>query len=451
MLIRSQTRVLIVGLGKSGRSALRFCQGLGAVVSVSDAGAAEAEKVNWLAGRGVKYELGGHSRDFFEAAEVIIVSPGVPDLPLLREARQRGAAVIGELALAPDYLRTPVMAVTGTNGKTTVTTLLGGLLRAAGRKVFVGGNIGTPLTDYLSGPQEADWVVLEVSSFQLDMAGGFRPRLGVILNISPDHLDRYKNLEDYALSKMSLLRNQLAADSAVLNADDPMICRLLGENPPLVRRYYFGSAPGLEAVIEGGRIRLTKGPAAADYHLPAALASAPNPANAAAAILSAGTAGCGRADIGAGLEAFQPLAHRLTPVTEVNGVQYIDDSKATNIGAAAAALGSMERPVILIAGGLSKDGGYELLRPLIRKRVKVMLLIGEARFEMAAACRGLCPVELHDSLEGAVERAAELSESGDIVLLSPACASFDMFRSYGERGEVFQQAARKLAGKARDE
>ncbi len=449
MLIRSQTRVLIVGLGKSGRSALRFCQGLGAVVSVSDAGEAAAEKIHWLTGRGVKYELGGHSRDFFEAAEVIIVSPGVPGLPLLREARQRGTAVIGELALAPDYLRTPVMAVTGTNGKTTVTTLLGELLRAAGRKVFVGGNIGTPLTDYLSGPQEADWVVLEVSSFQLDMAGGFRPRLGVILNISPDHLDRYKNLEDYALSKMSLLRNQLADDSAVLNADDPMICRLLEENPPLARRYYFGSAPGLEAVIEDGRVRLTKGLAVEDYQLPGTLASAPNPANAAAAILSAGRAGCGREDIAAGLEAFQPLAHRLSPVVKINGVQYIDDSKATNVGAVAAALESMERPVILIAGGRSKDGGYELLRPLIRERVKTMLLIGEARFEMEAACRGLCSQELHESLEGAVERAAELSEWGDIVLLSPACASFDMFRSYGERGEVFQQAARHLAGKTK--
>lgn len=418
---------------------------------MSDAGAAEAEKAHWLAGQGVEYELGGHSREFFEAAEVIIVSPGVPDLPLLQAAGRRGAAVIGELALAPDYLRTPVMAVTGTNGKTTVTTLLADLLRAAGRKVFVGGNIGTPLTDYLSGPQEADWAVLEVSSFQLDMAGGFRPRLGVILNISPDHLDRYKTMEDYALSKMSLLRNQLADDSAVLNADDPMICRLLGENPPLAQRYYFGSAPGLEAVIEGGRIRLLKGLAAADYQLPGALALAPNPANAAAAILSAATAGCGRADIAAGLEAFQPLAHRLTPVAEINGVQYIDDSKATNVGAAAAALGSMECPVILIAGGLSKDGGYELLRPLIRERVKAMLLIGEARFEMAAACRGLCPLELHDSLEGTVERAAELSVSGDIVLLSPACASFDMFRSYGERGEVFQQAVRKLAGRALDD
>lgn len=448
MLIRPQTRVLIVGLGKSGRSALRFCQGLGAVVSVSDAGAARAENAHWLAGRGVKYELGGHSRNFFEAAEVIIVSPGVPEIPLLQEAGRRGALVIGELALAPDYLRTPVMAITGTNGKTTVTTLLGDLLRAAGRKVFVGGNIGTPLTDYLSGPQEADWVVLEVSSFQLDMAGGFRPRLGIILNISPDHLDRYKNLEDYALSKMSLLRNQLAADSAILNADDPMICRLLGENPPLAQRYYFGTSPGLEAVIDGGRICLTKGPAAEDYQLPGTLTPAPNPANAAAAILSAGTAGCGRADIAAGLKAFRPLAHRLTLVAEINGVQYIDDSKATNVGAAAAALGSMERPVILIAGGLSKDGGYELMRPLIRERVKAMLLIGEARFEMAAACRGLCPLELHDSLEGAVERAAELSESGDIVLLSPACASFDMFRSYGERGEVFQKLVGRLAGKA---
>ncbi len=449
MLIRPQTRVLIVGLGKSGRSALRFCQGLGAVVSVSDAGAAKAENAHWLTGRGVKYELGGHSRDFFEAAEVIIVSPGVPDMPLLQEAGRRGAAVIGELALAPDYLRTPVMAITGTNGKTTVTTLIGDLLRAAGQKVFVGGNIGIPFTDYLSGPQEADWLVLEVSSFQLDMAGGFRPRVGVILNISPDHLDRYENLEDYALSKMSLLRNQLAADSAILNADDPVICRLLRENPPLAQRYYFGTASGLEAVIEGASIHLAQGMEADDYDLTGALALAPNPANAAAAILSAKTANCGSEDIAAGLKAFRPLAHRLTPVVEINGVQYIDDSKATNVGAAAAALGSMERPVILIAGGLSKEGGYELMRPQIGEKVKVMLLIGEARFEIAAACRGLCPQELHDSLEGAVKRAAELSESGDVVLLSPACASFDMFTSYGERGEVFQEVVGKLAGKAK--
>jgi UDP-N-acetylmuramoylalanine--D-glutamate ligase len=452
-------RVLVVGLGKSGRSAIDFCRRQGATVSVSDSSAAKPEDAEWLLQLGIAGEFGGHTPSFCLAADLILISPGVPhDLPIFQEARRAGIPVIGELALASRYLRTPVIAVTGTNGKTTVTTLIGDLLRAAGVRAFVGGNIGTPLTDYLMTEQKADWLVLEVSSFQLDAAADFRPEIALLLNLSPDHLDRYSTYDAYALAKLNLFANQGLNDVSILNGDDPDTARLADGLKNLRpgwenrRCLTFGKRlAGLSgAELNGTTVRLVgdwlAGPEDIYELENTALSSSPNLENAASAILAARAAGCRAAAIKQGLATFNPLPHRITVAAEVDGVRYINDSKATNIGAVQAALDAMTTPVVLIAGGRDKGGDYLLMADQVRDKVKAMLLIGEAREKMAAAFEGMTRVEMMDSLAQAVRRAHELASPGEVVLLSPACASFDMFSGYAERGRVFTDLALALKG-----
>ena len=451
--------VLVVGLGKSGRSAIEFCRGQGARVSVSDSASAKPADSAWLAEMGIDSEFGGHSPVFCLAADLILLSPGVPyDLPVFQEARQQGIPVIGEFALAPRYLKTRVLAVTGTNGKTTVTTLIGDLLRAARFKVFVGGNIGTPLTEYLRGEQEADWLVLEVSSFQLDTAGDFRPDIGLLLNISPDHLDRYQSYDDYALAKFNLFAHQHEFDVSIINQDDPDTLRLIkgmeSIRPGWKARRCLGFGKQLDgrngAELQGSTVRLAgEGLGLEDdqYEMQGgALGLSPNLENAAAAILAARAAGCKPVDIKQGLAAFQPLAHRMTLVAEIDGVRYINDSKATNIGAVQAALSGMTAPVVLIAGGRDKGGDYRLMAGQVRAKVKAMLLIGEATEQMAMVFATMTQVERMESMGHAVRRARELAAPGDVVLLSPACSSFDMFSGYAERGQVFSNLAIGLEG-----
>ncbi len=438
--ISSNTKVVVIGLGKSGRSAIKFCRGLGAQVLLSEGGQIDDDTVAWLAGQAVDYEDGGHSLEFLCRGDFVLISPGVPhNLPVLQEVRQKGVAVVGELALAAAYLRTPVIAITGTNGKTTVTTLIGDLLRAAGQRVFVGGNIGTPLTDYLAGSQDAQWLVLEVSSFQLDTVADFSADIAILLNISPDHLDRYEGLADYANTKMRLINGQKSGQRAIVNYDDNYLRRQdLGEV------LYFGHNHGHNgAIIKDAEIQI----GAEIYHLSdTVFAKPPNLENAAAAILAVRTAGCPVEAVKRGLADFRALPHRMTFVEEIAGVCYIDDSKATNIGAVVAALTSLRNDsVILIAGGRDKGGDYGLLAESVGKKVKTMLVIGEAQDKMIMAFKDFSKVEKISSLEGAVKRAAEIAGKGDTVLLSPACASFDMFNSYAERGDVFQQEVAKLA------
>jgi UDP-N-acetylmuramoylalanine--D-glutamate ligase len=364
------------------------------------------------------------------------------------------------LALARDFLKAPVVAITGTNGKSTATTLVGDLLQAAGKKVFVGGNLGTPLCEYLAGPQEAEWVVLEVSSFQLDIAGEFRPQVAILLNITPDHLDRYPSFAAYGDSKWSIFRNQSAGDAAILDGDDPEIGRLLAEaadNPAsshkiVARRYVVGEeARGIGASMRGSVAQVRLGEGLEEYDLTGTpLAMAPNSHNAMTAIIAARCCGCDPAAIRQGLAAFEPLPHRLALVAEVDGVAYYDDSKATNIGAVASALEGMRQPVVLIAGGLDKGGDYRIMRKIVRQKVKAMVLIGSARQLMAAAFEDVLPVHFAESLEAAVAKARDLAQPGEAVLLSPACASFDMFTSYAHRGEVFRQAVLALRSTPRE-
>ncbi len=355
--------------------------------------------------------------------------------------------MIGEMGFACLYVREPIVAVTGTNGKSTVVRLLGDILGRAFGKVFVGGNIGTPVADYVLQGDRAEVLVLEVSSFQLDSIGLFRPQVAVLLNISPDHLDRYPDYAAYIRSKWRIFADQGADQIAIVNGDDPAISSWPDKLPG--RRLVFAHQgpviPGAwlegEAVVHAGGAEKAKWER---YHLPPQLRAGPNPANAMAAILAARQMACPPPAIVEAMAGFLPLAHRMTPVAEINGILFIDDSKATNIGAVQAALQSINQPVVLIAGGRDKKGGYGLLADEVRRKVKAMVLLGEASEAMAAAFVSMCRIELAADMEQAVLLATGLATCGDAVLLSPACASFDMYRGYAHRGRVFQEAVRGL-------
>lgn len=459
--LTAASRVLVVGLGKSGLAATKFFNRLGARVSVSEAAplaAIDPAACRWLADRNIRLETGGHSEAFFTAVDCIMVSPGVPlDLEPLIAARRHHIPVLGEMAMAAQFLKTPVVAVTGTNGKTTVTTLLGRIFKCCGRKVFVGGNIGTPLFDYLCGPQDADIAVLEISSFQLDtvpLGHGFRPDAALLLNITPDHLDRYASFDDYAGSKFRIFAAQRADDMAILNSDDMEIMNRKKLWPQQSRCYLFGrrqhGKPG--AILQDKNVLLTPEVSPAKkmelYDLSkTGLCNSPNLENGMAAILTARLMGCSKEAIIRGVAEFKLLEHRMTLVAEINGVRYIDDSKATNIGALQSALAGMEGNILLIAGGRDKGGAYGQLLELIRTKVKTLLLIGEAKEKMAAAWQKATRTEFADSLEEAVNLAAKLAAPGDVVLLSPACSSFDMFTGYVARGNAFRAAVLALEGR----
>lgn len=471
-IIKPGMHVLVVGLGKSGISAVKFLKKLGVKISVSEGGrATEPDQgiIRWLQGEGDYLEIGGHSSELFTSVDCILVSPGVPlNLPVLDEARLKDIPVVGEMALLADYLKTPLIAVTGTNGKSTVTTLIGDLLRASGKKVFVGGNIGIPLTDYLIGPQDADVVVAEVSSFQLDTAGEFKPNVALLLNLSPDHLDRYDSYDAYVHSKFSIFANQGREDVAIVNADDPEIMNCLntfgifkretgksnGVTDDLKSRVFtFGKQlkGAATAYSQGKKIILSGlGEVASpdeQYDLAtSALSESPNLENAMAAILAVRSMGCPIEAVEKGIATFTPLPHRLELIAEIDGVRYYDDSKATNIGAVQSALAGMERPVVLIAGGRDKDGDFSLLKELAGQKIKTMLLIGEAKEKMAHIFADVTSTEFCDSLPAAVSKAHDIAMPGDAVLLSPGCASFDMFRGFAHRGEVFKEAVLNLKG-----
>ena len=460
-LLAPGMKILVVGLGKTGIAAIKFFLGKGASVSVSDAspeGALAPETLAWLAEHKISHETGKHTENFFCSADLIFVSPGIPlTIEPLMAARRRSIPIVGELAVTAHYLKTPAVGITGTNGKTTVTTLLGELFRAGSGKAFVGGNIGTPLFEYISGDQNADVVVAEISSFQLDTGDskyGQPFQTAVLLNITPDHLERYTSFSAYVDSKFKIFAGQTPDDFAVLNADDTEI---MGRKHlwPGSRKFFFGKnlADLAGASIHDKKIILKN---SSDFSLPGSmhgeeydltgtcLQNPPNLQNGAAAILAACLMYCPQQDVVNGLASFRPLEHRMTPVAEIHGVKYIDDSKATNVGAVYSALESTRQPVILIAGGRDKGGDYSILAEPVHKKVKHLLLIGEASNQMMRAFLAFTNVETLDSLQEAVTRAAELAESGDTVLLSPACASFDMFASYAERGEIFRQAVLNL-------
>jgi UDP-N-acetylmuramoylalanine--D-glutamate ligase len=391
-------------------------------------------------------EGGGHTVDFFLQADLILVSPGIPlDILPLKAAGEKGIPIWGELELFSRRCRTPIIAVTGTNGKTTTTALINEMLLEAGFSTFLGGNIGRPLVEYLLNGRDKDFVVAEISSFQLDTTRHFRPRVGVLLNITEDHLDRYPDFQGYILSKAGLFRNQREDNAAVLNWDDPLVHGIGKQLKGPV--YYFSRTEPLSpgAYLDQDRLRLNLSGPPEEYDLRTfPLPGIHNRENALAAVLGARLLGAAPEAVQRALEHFKGFGHRLEWVAEVRGIQFFDDSKGTNVGAVVKALESFSRPVILIAGGRDKGGDYGPLKGLIREKVKALFLIGEARERMREQLGDLTPTELVDSLETAVFRSFRQGEPGDVVLLSPGCSSFDMFRDYAQRGEVFQRAVKRL-------
>ena len=441
-------KVLVVGLGVTGISLVKLLVRMGAVVTATDAAPPEklTGAVNALREYPIPLDLGGHREETFLKHDLIVISPGVlHDLPVLQMARASGARVMGELDLASQFIKVPVIAVTGTNGKTTVTTLIGEMMKTAGIPAFVGGNIGVPVSEYLLASKGEEVLVLEVSSFQLDTLQYFRPDVGVLLNVSDDHLDRYPNFEKYLASKARVFAFQKKGDVAILNMDDPPCRSLAGKVPSrlvpysLKESFQNGGMPGEGGWVtrwpEGEHIYSWKNFKLPGHH---------NLENALAAILAAEAVSVPGVAIQKTLDHFAGLPHRIQFVREIQGVRFYDDSKATNVGAVVRALEGFKTPVHLIAGGLDKMGSYAPLEAPVQKKVKTLILIGEAREKIRSALGNLSETLEARDMEEAVRLAVSRARPGEVVLLSPACASFDMFESYVHRGRVFQDAVQKL-------
>ncbi len=441
--------ILVVGLARTGIAAARFLQRRGARVTATDQAAQErlSPEVARLRDMGVLLELGGHRAESFTAADLIVVSPGVPHtIPPLAAARASGIPVIGEMELAARFIGEPIVAVTGTNGKTTVTELVGAMLTASGRRVFVGGNIGTPLIAHVDSGAPVEVVVAEVSSFQLDTSETFRPAVGVLLNITDDHLDRYAGFEAYAASKMRLFAHQHAGDTAVLNAADAAVrARAAGIRS---RKLFFNrSEPSDAHATVAGRALHLRVPGRGNVALRLAgfrLRGPHNAENAAAAALAALAAGASPEGIQVALDNFAPAPHRLETIAVIDGVEYVNDSKATNVDAVRRGLECFGGRVVLIMGGVDKGGDFGRLREAVRERGRALVLLGGAADLIRSALGGLAPTREALSMRQAVGAAREMAAAGDAVLLAPGCASFDLYANYQERGDDFRREVMRL-------
>jgi UDP-N-acetylmuramoylalanine--D-glutamate ligase len=438
-------KVLVLGLARTGSECARFLVKQGAKVWVSDL-RTEADlkaEIDALRSLPVGYFLGGEERGWLRGVDLVVPSPGVPaENSLLREARHRGIEILSEIELAYRFLSAPMVAITGTNGKSTTTTLVSEMLKAQGTKVFTGGNIGTPLIGFVSGGWE--WGVVEISSFQLEWIEEFRPRVAVLLNLSEDHLDRYPDFAAYCGAKARIFENQTAQDIAVLNRDDPGVWAL--RQKCRARIISFGFSEVSQGVLAGAEeIVWRNGSSEERFPLGAAkIQGIHNVENMMAAIAVAKALGVTAQIIQQTLEKFPGLEHRLEFVREKNGVRYYNDSKGTNVGAVVKSLASFAAPVILLAGGVDKGGDYGVLRDGIEKRVKRLVLFGAAKQTIARTLGALTETVVVENLEAAVRDAHEHARPGDVVLLSPACSSFDMFRNYAERGRAFKGLVQAL-------
>lgn len=439
-------RALVVGLGKSGQAAVRFLLARGAIVTAADARTRldlgpTAEK---LAKLPVELHFGAHADDLMLRQDLILPSPGVPwDLPGLVLARRRGITVAGELEVAARELQGSVIGVTGTNGKTTTASLIGHVLKCAGVPGSLAGNIGIPVLDIVDSSRPDHWHVLELSSFQLEASESFRCRIAAVLNVTPDHLDRHGAFADYASAKARILRNQRQSDSALLNAEDPQ-CRAM-EHRALGRVVRFGPTcrPGVAACVARGSI-VFEGREVVETDLP--IKGVHNLENALAAVAACALAGVGSASIAAALRTFRPVPHRLEFVTRVAGVDYYNDSKATNVAAAVKACASFGSGLWPILGGRDKGSDYAPLADALRGRTRAALLVGEAAPLIRRQLNGSVQSVETGTVDAAVEYAAAHAGPGDTVVLAPACASFDQYASYIERGRAFQRLVRQLEG-----
>ncbi len=443
-------RVLVVGIGKSGIAAAHFLKAHGARVTVSDSRpAATIAELNTLLDAGIMVETGSHGILTFRRQDLIVVSPGVPtDVPALKQVRALGLRIVGELELGAQFLRGETIAITGSNGKTTTTALLGEILRASGRPTLVGGNIGVPVVELVEPSTDATWSVMEVSSFQLETIESYRPRIALILNITPDHLDRHGSFSNYAAAKARITENQNGDDFLVLNAEDKPTQMVAAKSQAQI--FWFSPLRQVKqgAFVHGETIffRPAEG-APPEPILPVAeipLAGAHNVENVLAAVCAARLAGIPAETIRGVVAAFHAVEHRLEFVRELAGVRYFNDSKATNVDATAKAIAAFPGGVHLILGGKDKDSDYTTLAPLLLDRVSTVITIGSAAEKIRAQLTGVAPILEAGTLEQAVALAHSKAKPGDTVLLAPACASFDQFDNYEHRGRVFKELVQQL-------
>jgi UDP-N-acetylmuramoylalanine--D-glutamate ligase len=442
-------RVLVVGLGKSGVASALFLKDRGARVTVSDTKSPDQlrDEIPILLDHGITVETGGHGERTFRGQDLIVVSPGVPvDAPPLMQARAAGEPVIGEIELAAQNLLGPIVAITGSNGKTTTTTLAGEILAAGGLPVAVGGNIGTPAISLVEGASRETVIVLEVSSFQLETIQTFRPKVAVILNITPDHLDRHRTFQTYVDAKARIFENQQPGDFAVLNEDDPT-CRTLRDRTR-AEVFWFSRKQEVQngAWVRDGKILFRDASGQREIMLvnEIPLKGAHNVENVLAGVCAGALMGCEPARIRKAIQEFKAVEHRLEYVATIKGVEYFNDSKATNVDATIKALESFPKNIHLILGGKDKGSDYTVLSDLLRERVKRVYTIGAAAEKIEAQIKGAAEIVHAETLDNAIRRAAAVAQSGDIVLLAPACASFDQFQSYNHRGRVFKEVVHSL-------
>jgi UDP-N-acetylmuramoylalanine--D-glutamate ligase len=444
-------RVTVAGAARSGLAAAELLARRGAHVTVSDI-RSEIPDVSLTHALGVTFELGGHQERTFADADLVVLSPGVPpDQPVLAAARRRGVPVIGEVELASRWLLGRLIAITGTKGKSTTTALTGRMLEAAGFKVTVGGNIGSPLSAQVSVSTPETLHVVETSSFQLEQIETFHPWIAAMLNVSPDHLDRHPSFDAYAEAKTRIFDNQEPEDWAVINADDPSVLRLAQQRGRAARRLFARRAAVAEGtVIEDGWIVDRRGrqtsrlvPLGAIHLLGPHLVD-----DVMAAATIGAIAGAPSAAMTAAVETFRGLEHALELVAEIDGVRFVNDSKATNVESALRAIESFDAGLVPIIGGRFKGGDLRTLRDPLAHRAKGVVAIGEARAIVSEALAGAVAVHEAPSLEAAVTTAFELARPAGVVLLAPACASFDMFRDYAERGRRFKEEVARIASRS---
>jgi UDP-N-acetylmuramoylalanine--D-glutamate ligase len=441
-------RVLVVGLARTGLVTSLFSAGYGATVTATDERPESelAQTAEKLRAAGVKLELGGFLPQSFGEQDLIVVSPGVPaHIEPLDQARAQGIPVWSEVELAWRFLRGKLIAITGSNGKTTTTSLVAHILKTSNIPTLVGGNIGTPLLSLVETSADTMVTVAEISSFQLETVDGFRPEVGVLLNLTPDHLDRHATFEQYARVKMRMFENQLERDIALLNADDPEVTKRMPAKPKIfwfsrLKRVATGAFLRDDQIIfrhQGSEVELAR---LADVEL----RGQHNVENVLAACAAAYLAGAVPTAIAAGVKSFRGVEHRLEFVAEISGVEYYNDSKATNVNATFKALEAFPGSLIVILGGRDKGSSYAPLRNLLRERARIVLLIGESAEKIAAELGETVRTERAGTMQRAMQLAAEHAQPGDTVLLAPACSSFDQFDSYEHRGRVFKELVAKL-------
>ena len=446
-------KVLVVGLGKSGLAAALFLRRCGALVTVSDVRSAEAlaKDIPALLDEGIMVETGGHGLLTFRRQDLIVVSPGVPlNTPELAQVKSFGLPVIGELELAARFLKGKILAITGSNGKTTTTALVGEILEKAGIPTLVGGNIGVPVVALIDQSTDETWSVLEVSSFQLESTERFHPSIAVILNITPDHLDRHGSFENYALAKERIFAAQHEGDAVVLNADNARAAQAAARS--VAKVYFFSMEHSVlqGAWVEDGWVVYRPGKdEPIEKIMPLSgitLKGAHNVENVLAAVCAARLAGATAEQIRSTVEAFQAVEHRLEYVATINGVEFYNDSKATNVDATAKAVASFSVGIHLILGGKDKNSDYTQLAQLLRERVRAVYTIGSAAAKIESQLRGVVSILSCETLGNAVSAAGSAARPGEVVLLAPACSSFDQFESYEQRGKVFKELVNERRG-----